>query len=173
MENKQKDPRNSGAYVGAVLLIVIGLAALVANLGGDKYVYQSIPLAMGIAFFVAYALTRQYGFLVPAGILSGIGAGLLASSVFSATDQQVAPYVVDGLGLGFLSIFAIDVLVTRTAARWWPLVPGGVMVVIGSSASLSRQQVTDQIGIWIAVFLIVLGVAMLFTRTRRGPAEPR
>ena len=153
--------------------IVIGLAALVANLGGDKYVYEAIPLAMGVAFFVAYASTRQYGFLVPAGILSGLGAGLVASTIFNATDQQVAPYVVDGLGLGFLSIFAIDVLVARTASRWWPLVPGGVMVVIGSSATLSRQQVTDQFGIWMAVFLIVLGVAMLFTRTRRGPAEPR
>jgi hypothetical protein len=168
MDTKQQGTRNSGAYVGAVLLIVIGLAALVANLGGDKYIYEAIPLAAGVAFFVAYASTRQYGFLVPAGILSGIGAGLLASSVFNATDQQVAPYLVDGIGLGFLSIFAIDVLVTRTAARWWPLIPGGVMVVIGSSASLTRQQVTDQVGIWVALFLIVLGVAMLFTRTRRG-----
>lgn len=173
MENKQQSTRNSGAYVGAVLLIVIGLAALVANLGGDKYVYQAIPLVMGVAFFVAYASTRRYGFLVPAGILSGLGAGLLASSIFNATDQQVAPYIVDGLGLGFLSIFAIDLLVTRTAARWWPLVPGGVLVVIGSSATLSRQQVTDQVGIWVAVLLIVLGIGMLFTRTRRGPAEPR
>lgn len=168
MDTKQQSSRNSGAYVGAVLLIVIGLAALVANLGGDRYIYDAIPLVAGVAFFVAYASTRRYGFLVPAGILSGIGAGLLATSVFNATDQQAAPYLLDGIGLGFLSIFAIDVLVTRSAERWWPLIPGGVMVVIGSSASLTRQQVTDQAGIWVAVFLIVLGVVMLFTRTRRG-----
>lgn len=168
METQPQGTRNSGAYVGALLLIVIGLAALSANLGGDKYIYEAIPLVIGIVFFIAYATNRHYGLLVPAGILSGLGAGLLLSSVFNATDQQVAPYLVDGIGLGFLSIFVIDLIVTRSAARWWPLVPGGLMVVIGSGASLTRQEITDQFGIWVPILLIVLGVTLLLTRARRG-----
>ena len=55
MEIRNDRSRNSGAYVGATLLIVIGLCALVANLWGSKYVYESIPLAIGVAFLVAYA----------------------------------------------------------------------------------------------------------------------
>jgi hypothetical protein len=168
VEIKQQGANRSGAYVGGVLLIVIGLAALAANLGGDKYVYESIPLVIGIAFFVGYASTRRYGLLVPAGIFSGLGAGLLASSIVGATDQQVAPYLVDGIGLGLLSSFAIDLAVTRTAARWWPVVPGGMMVVIGSSASLTKSQVSDLLGVWVPVLLIVLGVSLLLTRPRRG-----
>ena len=168
MASQQQGTRSSGAYVGALLLIVIGLVALAANLGGDKYIYEAIPLVIGIVFFIAYASTRQYGLLVPAGILSGLGAGLLASSAFNATDQQAAPYLVDGIGLGFLSIFVIDLIVTRTAARWWPLVPGGVMVVVGSGATLTRQEVTDLFGIWVPVLLIGLGVSLLLSRARRG-----
>lgn len=167
MENKQQGTRNTGAYVGAAILILVGLAALAANLGADTYVYESIPLVIGVAFFVAYAVTRKYGFLVPAGILSGLGIGILAPSLLNVTDQQAAPYVLAGIGLGFISIFAIDVLVTRTAVRWWPLLPGGVLVVIGSSASVANQQISDQFRIVVPVLLIVLGVSILLASRRR------
>src|SRR5690348_12742790 len=122
MERTQNS-RNSGAYVGAAILIVIGLVALVGNLGGGQFVYASIPLAMGVAFLVAYGLTRNYGFLVPGGILSGVGGGALVSTLVNGSEAGV--YVVLALGLGFLLIFAIDMLVTGTAVRWWPVIPGG------------------------------------------------
>jgi uncharacterized membrane protein len=165
MEIRNDRNRNSGAYVGATLLIVLGLSALVANLWGSKYGYESIPLAIGVAFLVAYALTHQYGFLVPGGILSGVGAGLLASSLINASDA--GPYVVIGGGVGFLLIFCIDMLVSRAAMRWWPVIPGGLMVLIGTGTAGENQDVLRQFEVWSPVVLIAIGVLILFARLRQ------
>ena len=127
MSIRSDKTRNSGDYIGATLLIVIGICALVANLWGKKYVEESIPLAIGVAFLVAYGLTRRYGYLVPGGILSGVGAGVLTSSLLNASDG--GPYTVIGGGLGFLLIFCVDTLVSRGTMRWWPVIPGGLMVL--------------------------------------------
>ncbi len=155
--------RNSGALVGASILIVSGVIALIANLGGSEYVYRSIPLAIGAAFLVAYALTRQYGFLVPGGILSGIGAGTLMAAFNGGPDEGL--YVVLALGLGFLLVFAVDMLVTRTMARWWPLIPGGVMLVVGVTAGESAGSLWYA-HIWLPVLLIAFGVLLLIARMR-------
>lgn len=166
MESTRRTDHNPGAFIGATVLILIGVLALLANLVGSNYVYESIPLGMGLAFLVAYALTRQYGFLVPAGILSGLGAGVLTSSLFNGGDG--GPYVVISLGLGFLVIYALDVLVTGKALRWWPLIPGGLMLLIGSGIASENAGAARQLQVWAPVLLIALGVLILVTRLREG-----
>jgi hypothetical protein len=165
MDTRNDMTRNSGAYVGATLLIVIGLCALVANLWGSKYVYESVPFAIGVAFLVAYALTRQYGYLVPGGILSGVGAGLLTSSLLNASDG--GPYTVIGGGIGFLLIFCVDMLVSRITMRWWPVIPGGLMVLIGTGMAGENQDLIRQFEIWSPLLLIALGVVILVARIRQ------
>jgi hypothetical protein len=169
MDNSQK-ARNSGAYVGAAILIVIGLIALVANLGGSSYVYQSIPLVIGVAFLLAYSLTRQYGFLVPGGILTGVGAGVLTSSL--SDPAAGGAYVVLAIGLGFLLIFAVDVLVSRATSRWWPVIPGGLMLLIGTGIASDSEGVTRQLQVWSPVLLIALGVLILLARVRERGHTP-
>jgi hypothetical protein len=151
--------------VGATLLIVIGLCALVANLWGSKYVYESIPLAIGVAFLVAYALTRQYGFLVPGAILFGVGAGLLASSLLNASDG--GPYVVIGGGIGFLLIFCVDMLVSGNTNCWWPVIPGGLMVLVGAGTAGENQGFIRQLEVWSPILLVALGVFILVAHLRQ------
>lgn len=164
MQNAQTSPRNSGTYVGAALLIGIGAVALLANLVGSTYVYEAIPIAMGVAFAIAYVATRHYGFLVPAGILSGVGSGFLASSLLNAADNGT--YVVVAIGLGFLAIYAVDVLVTATAVRWWPLIPGGLLLVVGMGMAGEGEGFVRQLQVWAPALLIVLGLLILLTRMR-------
>lgn len=165
MEIQRDSGRNSGAYVGATILIVIGVCALVANLGGSTYVYESIPLAIGVAFLVAYALTRRYGFLVPGGILSGVGAGVLTSSILNVSDG--GPYVLIGGGIGFLLIFCVDALVSRSTARWWPVIPGGLMLLAGGGTLSQSNDFRRQFEIIAPLLLIGLGVLILLSRTRQ------
>jgi hypothetical protein len=165
MAENRKPAQSSGVYVGAALLIVIGGAALIANLGGSQYVYQSIPLALGVAFFIAYAATRQYGFLVPAGILTGVGAGVLAATIGNVGDA--GPYATIGGGLGFILIYALDALTSRTATRWWPVVPGALMVVIGSTEASNQDLFVRQLAIWSPAILIAIGALILFSRMRQ------
>jgi hypothetical protein len=168
MEIRNEPNRNSGAYVGATLLIVIGVFAFAANIWGSRFLYESIPLAIGIAFLVAYTLTRQYGFLVPGGILSGAGAGVLASSLLNGLDG--GPYVVIGGGIGFLLIFCVDMLVSRHTMRWWPVIPGGLMVLIGAGSAGENQGFIKQLEIWSPLLLIAVGVLILIAR-RRQPSH--
>lgn len=167
MEPAQTNTRKSGAYVGATLLIVIGAVALFANLVGSTYVYESIPLAIGLAFGVAYMFTRHYGFLVPAGILTGVGSGVLTSSLLNATDNGT--YIVVAIGLGFLGIYAVDVLVSGTAIRWWPLIPGGLMLLVGTGMASQSEGLVRQLQVWAPALLIALGVLILLTRAREKP----
>ena len=165
VNQNNKARNNSGAYIGAAILILIGVTALVANLGGSKYVYEAIPLALGVAFAIAYATTRQYGFLVPAGILSGVGAGLVLSSLLGTNDAGTL--VLIGGGLGFLAIFAVDMLVPNVSVRWWPLIPGGLMLVVGASTANASEEVIRQLQIWSPLFLVGIGVVLLLTQVRR------
>ena len=157
----------SGAYVGAAILIVIGSLTLLGNLYGNQYTGEAIPLGIGLAFFVAYALTRKYGFLVPGGILTGVGGGLLVATLLGASDDGA--YVVLGGGLGFLTIYAFDAIVNRAANRWWPLIPGGIMLLVGGGLATQNEGVIKQIGTWSPLLLIVLGLWIVIASTRRSP----
>lgn len=55
--------------LSGVILIVIGIVFLAAQryrLGGE-----AVVAAIGIAFLAAFAYTRNYGYLVPGGIMTG------------------------------------------------------------------------------------------------------
>lgn len=162
MDNTRR-PGNAGAYVGAALLIVIGLIALVGNLGASKYIGDSIPLAIGITFLVAYAFTRTYGFLVPGAIVGGLGVGVLAASLVG-TGGDAFPVL--GLGLGFVLIFVLDMLVSRASKRWWPVIPGGILLLIGMG-TFQASSGWLRIDIWFPVLLIGLGALLLIVRTRQ------
>jgi hypothetical protein len=156
---------NSGAYVGAAILIVIGVCALVGNLAGSKLGGDSIPLAMGIAFMAGYVATRRYGYLVPACILAGLGAGILVADMTGTANNSA--YVVIGGGFGFLLIYGLDVLAHGNASRWWPLVPGGLMLVTGSATAADNVWLIGQLAAWSPVLLIALGLLLLVTQLRK------
>jgi hypothetical protein len=165
LDTTPRHTRNSGAYVGAALLILIGLFALMANLGGPRIGEEAIPFAIGIAFMVAYAITLRYGYLVPGGILTGVGGGIWIASLLGVSDQ--GPYAVIGGGLGFLSIYVLDVARSGLAARWWPIVPGALMVLIGAGTAAQNQGWAQQVGTWAPVLLIALGLWIIIARGRQ------
>lgn len=160
----RQTPRTSGAYVGAALLIVIGQIALVSNLSGIRDFGEVVPLGIGLAFMVAYAMTRRYGYLVPGGIVTGIGGGILAGWVVGASDNGI--YVVLAGGLGFLLIYTADVLVARVTRRWWPVIPGAAMLLIGGGMATQNEGLIKDIGLWSPLVLIAIGVWILVARSR-------
>jgi uncharacterized membrane protein len=164
MEIRPKQARSSSSYVAAVLLIVIGLGVLVNNLGGGRFGGSFVPLAVGVAFLVANAVARKYGYLVPGGILTGVGAGMLTASLLNVSDQGALAAI--GGGIGFLLIYAIDLIVSGAAARWWPVIPGSLMVVAGASVAGDNQEAIRRLGQWSPLLLIALGIWILVARSR-------
>ena len=149
-----------------VLLIVLGLILF----GGQLLpgVFGSVTLlVIGIAFVAAYFYTRAYGLLIPGGILVGLGVGDLLSSLSGLVPLLKVDLGAAGLGLGFVLIYLIDRAV-RGKTHWWPLVPGGILLVIGLLQGLwDLQRIVLPLAI-VGVGLWLLASAMGWTR--RGPA---
>ncbi len=155
--------------MAAAILIVIGLMALAANLTGSTIGGDAIPFGIGVVFLVAYAMTRRYGFLVPGGIVTGVGAGILLASLLGISDNGV--YVVLGGGLGFVLIYVVDFIVTRITARWWPLIPGTLMILVAGGMATNNAGLMRDFATWSPLVLILVGVWILFM-TRRPGKQP-
>jgi hypothetical protein len=151
-----------------IILIVLGVVFLLAEQG--RVGTQSVVTAIGVAFLVAFFYTRNYAFLVPGGILTGLGFGIIYQS---QADRGWA--VLLGLGLGFVSIYVLDVLTGgRRGGQWWPLIPGGILAFFGLAEA---SGIMGTIGRWWPVLLIAIGIYLLFRRRadedeHRLPAPP-
>jgi hypothetical protein len=108
---------------------------------------------------------RQNGFIVPAGILIGLGAGLLA-------DQAVAGFLV-GLGLGLLGA---ELLPLARKSRNGEYVPAGeanvILLLIGIVLVLAGTSIVwAPAAVWIYAIpglMILAGIGVLvrgFTKT--------
>jgi hypothetical protein len=145
-----------GGWLPGVILIAVGLtlfAVQLLHLDADV-----IVLVIGLVFAVAYAGTRRYGLLIPAGILTGLGVGILLED-FGVMGEPV----VLGLGLGFLAIYAGDLMVSgaREPGRWWPLIPGAILTVIAGAESTFGAEGARVIEQGWPVLLIVVGAWLL------------
>jgi hypothetical protein len=148
--------------VMGLLLIGGGLLWLLAVTTDLDGVYV-VP-AIGAGSLVAYVVTRRYGLLVPGGILSGLGAGLVVAAS-GGPDEAV----VLGLGLGFVSIAVLDAVLGDGRAAWWPLIPGGILTVIGGG---QLPGVRD-IGVYLVpAALVVVGLALLLRPARSRRSMP-
>jgi hypothetical protein len=138
---------------------LLWLLAVATDLDG-AYV---VP-AIGLGFLAAYVVTRRYGLLVPAGILAGLGAGLVV-----AASGGPEGAVVLGLGLGFVSIAVLDALLGEGDAAWWPLIPGGILTVVGGG----QLPAIRDVGVYLVPgALVVVGLALLLRPRRPRRAAP-
>lgn len=148
--------RDSRIVAGSIL-VLIGLALLATQLVGG--LGQSIWIFLiGVLFLAAYLARRAYGFLVAGGILIGVGLGRVGEQAFGSLDGINGI----GLGIGFLSIYLID-RVYRGPTPWWPLIPGGILLISGF-ASLG-QPISDAVEYVWPIGLIVVGLIVIFGAT--------
>ena len=148
-----------------IILIVLGVTFIVGQrmgIGGE-----GTTAAIGLAFLVAFVWTRNYGFLVPGGIMTGLGLGIV---IQNRAGGDGAPVLL-GLGLGFCSIYALDAVNRRTLRGWWPLIPGGVLTLVGLAKASTTNSWLGVAAQWWPVALIVVG-GYLLLRPRLGPPKP-
>ncbi len=155
---------NRARLIPGLILIALGILFLVAQ-------YFEAPglilLFLGLVFLIPYVLTRSYGLLIPGCILAGLGVGILFQRALGRGDITVLM----GLGLGFIAIFVVQLIVAG-ASHWWPLIPGGLLVLAGLAEALPQGQALIEKG-W-PLILILLGLLILagtFWNTR-GKGQP-
>jgi len=155
--------RDLSGWLPGVILIAIGVtlfAVQLLNLDGDV-----IVLVIGLVFAIAYVATRRYGLLIAAGILTGLGTGILLED-FGVMGEPV----VLGLGLGFLAIYAGDFLSNgaRAPRRWWPLIPGTILTIIAGAESTFGPEGARVIAQGWPILLIAAGAWLLLRGRARA-----
>jgi hypothetical protein len=148
-----KGRRDNAAVTFGAVLVVVG-AVLLAGRFNDVVAAGGPALWIGLGFLTWWAFRGSYGLLVPAGVLTGLGAGLMLADV-----EFYGNPVALGLGAGFLAVYALDALRRRSRSSWWPLVPGAVLVIVGVLQNTSGWDSLGGLG-WPLV-LIVAGIIII------------
>ncbi len=142
---------NRVRLIPGLILISLGILFLIAQ-------YFEAPglilLFFGLVFLIPYVLTRSYGLLIPGCILAGLGVGILFERALGRGDITILL----GLGLGFIAIFVVQLIVAGRS-HWWPLVPGGLLVLFGLAEAVPQGQVLIEKG-W-PLLLILIGLVIL------------
>ena len=148
----QSDP---GGLVAGLVIAGIGLFFLAGQLEPD--IGRFVTMIIGLALLAVFVVTRQYGFLVPGSILTGVGIGIVLDS--AASGEAESGVMMLALAGGFLGIWVIGSIYRLPQNHWWPLIPGGILTLIGL-VQLTRTDVAGALRLW-PVVLIVLGAFVL------------
>jgi hypothetical protein len=147
------DEQRQGRIVVGAILIVLGIGLIVLQLfeGFSDAVFLFL---IGGAFVAGYLYKRAYGLLIPGGILLGLGLGKVGESALTAFGgmEQL------GLGVGFVSIYVIDLVYTGSSS-WWPLIPGGILIIIGLSEGSEAFERLFSVG-W-PLIIVFIGLLLL------------
>ncbi len=162
-----------------MVIISVGVFLLLAQLVPD--IGRWIPLLIGLIFLAAFVPQREYGFLIPGCILTGVGVGVVLAGVVDNPWSGAA--VLLSLAGGFIAIWVVSVLLrrvdrawprgsSRDAARalWWPLIPGGILALIGLIA-LAEDGLASWYDVlrWWPLLIIGVGIVVLVSAlVRRG-----
>lgn len=154
--------------MGGVVLVVIGLMAFAAQIWQNSVIGLWVLLALGVLFLAWGVVTRNVGPLIPGGILSGLGVGvLLANGMPGAWSEMTnGGIVVLCLGLGFLSIVPLSAMVSGKA-QLWAMIPGGILTLVGVALFAGNMgvQLLALAGYAWPLILIAIGVYIIWKRT--------
>ena len=161
-ENKINHPRN-GQIVAGIILVLFGLATLLQRwLDIGNYVV----LMLGLGMLVWGSVSHKTGLIIPGGVLSGIGLGILAMQGpwrFPVAEQNGIFLLCFALGWFLITLLTA----VFTSTQWWALIPGGIMALIGGSILVTNGAIRWlDLNLVYAVVLIVIGLVLLVFRGR-------
>ena len=143
------------ALIVGFVLVLIGGGALVSELLPDFDRY--VPLAIGLGLLAVFFVTRSYIALIFGALLTGVGAGLLVSDMLPGIKDD-GPGAVLGLAGGFLGIWLVSWLTKVKEHHFWPLIPGGILLLVGIGLVLDLFE--NDLSRWV-VPAIVVGIGVL------------
>jgi len=153
------DRSRTPEMIAGIVLVIIGAAFLVSYLVPD--LGRFVVLAIGIGILILFAATRAPAALIGGSIVTGVGAGIVLSSHITGTTGGALFLI--SLGGGFLLVWLVGWSLAIPEARFWPLVPGSVLVLIGAAMLPGAG--------W-AVALIVIGLGLVVVGFRSGRRDP-
>ncbi len=147
------EERRQGRFFAGAILVLLGLGLFAVQFV-EGFGETLVLFLIGGAFVAGYLYRRAYGLLIPGCILIGIGLGSLGEG----TAFEIGDLSSIGLGLGFIAIYVIA-LVYQGESHWWPLIPGGILVVTGLAAG--NKAFEQLLSVAWPLILVFIGLMLL------------
>lgn len=163
----KNQPNPTTRQIGAgVAFIVIGTLLLVVQNFAFQWLGLAVLPGLGLIFLVWGLVTRTPGLLIPGGILTGLGAGVIGIDLWGAALPEMNQGGIFMLAFagGWGLITVLSALIGKPML--WPLIPGGIMALVAAAifGLNGAQQVLELAGRFWPVIFIILGLATLLRR---------
>jgi hypothetical protein len=161
--DKKVESRRNHRIAAGVVLIVLGLAAFLQRWVD---VGSYIVLVLGLGMLIWGSVSRRNGWIIPGGVLTGIGLGILAEEGhwFITSVDQGGVFLIC-FALGWFLIALLTAIFTRL--QWWALIPGGIMAVIGGAILATNGALRwEDLNLAYAIILLCLGLFLIGYRGR-------
>lgn len=151
---------------GGVILVAIGILTLLGQTIKNEWLGPIVLLGIGITFLAAGLYTRGVGWIIPGGIVSGVGVGtLLVLSFPSLTPETRGAMMLLAMGAGFGIIAPLSAML-GCRMQWWSLIVASAFAVIGGAlwiggAALDALQLANYV--W-PLALIAIGASIIVRR---------
>ena len=155
-----------GQTVLGIVLAAIGAIVLGAFLVPDFSRYQMLAIA-GVTF-VAFVVTRDFGFAIPAAITGGIGTGVLLAATATDAGTPAGASFMLSMAAGFLAVWILGLFASPAERHPWPLIPAVIIGTVGFAVGTGTTQAFDWLQVGGAVALVVAGLIAI---VRRRPAQ--
>jgi hypothetical protein len=153
------------AYALWAIALLVALTTL--NILREDAVAFYVLLAIALPFLAVFYRNRaQWWALIPAYVLLAVAVMIGLTGLGLLSDSLVPAYVLFAIAIPFFVVYA------RDRSQWWPLIPGGILAVVGLTFLIAEAAFV-YIG---ALVLVLVGVGILvrvFTRRESaGEAVP-
>jgi hypothetical protein len=150
--------------LGATLL-AIGAIVLTGFVAPDIERYAL--LSISAVLLVAFALTREYAYAIPAGITGGVGTMVYLVTSGSIAPASVPATVFLSLAGGFATVWLLGLAARPRTTHPWPLVPATILGLIGTAFAAGQPGALDWIQAGVALVLVVAGAGLVLRRDHR------
>jgi hypothetical protein len=137
VETTKHHNHRRGGYAAGAILITIGVLSIFNNIVSINFGLMFL-LALGLIFLVVGIVSKTRGFIIPGGIISGVGAATLVMTRFESrfTESGKGGIFLLVFSLGWLLISILSLIVPNEQGQrpfmWWPLIPGGIIGLTGT-----------------------------------------
>lgn len=168
--------KHNGGLIGGLILLLAGIVALIGQFmpnTWDGFFGTALLLGLGLVFVIIGIATREGGWFIPGGILTGLGAGvgLLSSPLAARLGGDDGGWFLLVFAGGFVLI-PILTAIFSDETHWWALIPGGIIGLVGLAVLFGGvfMNALEWVGKLWPLALIAAG-GLLLWKTRRHPVE--
>lgn len=151
-----------------ITAICLGLAIVFFIQGKqllDFILYISVPL--GIVFLLWGITEKKLGLIIPGSLIATMATGVYMGWGNSQQPEglQESGTMLVWFALGWMLIVVLSRVVTKRIV-WWPLIPGGIMLMVGSGLYIGGNpgNTLDFLGNTGSIGLILFGIYLILLK---------